>query len=115
MLKQTFATYKVQLEKGELLQVIETFYAADIAQVENNDAPIVGKTVLTEMEIKNLAGVHSVDIKMPTYLIDEEKGWAMGEMVIHSDSKKSGKQVLTEAFLQHWKDGKIVFQKFYFP
>jgi hypothetical protein len=114
MLKKTFATYKAQLEKGEILQVIEGFYADDIAQVENNDAPIVGKTILTEMEIKNLAGVHSVEIKIPTYLVDEAQGMAMGEMVIHFDSKKSGKQVLTEAFLQHWKEEKIVFQKFYY-
>ena len=99
MLKQTFLTYKTQIEKGKLLQVIENFYADDISQVENYNPPIVGKTVLTDMEIKNLSRVNSVDIKIPTWLIDEEQGLAMGEMVIHFDSKKNGQQVLTEAFL----------------
>jgi hypothetical protein len=55
-----------------------------------------------------------VDIKIPTWLVDEEQGLAMGEMVIHFDSKKKGTQVLTEAFLQRWENGKIVFQKFYY-
>ncbi len=114
MLKQTFSNYKTQLENGELLQVIENYYADDMVQVENNNAPIIGKAVLTEMEIKSLAGVHSVEIKIPTWLVDEEQGLAMGEMVNSFDSKKMGKQVLIEAFLQRWVGGKIVFQKFYY-
>jgi hypothetical protein len=35
-------------------------------------------------------------------------------MVIHFDTKKRGKLLLTEAFLQRWEGGKIVFQKFYY-
>lgn len=114
MLKQTFSNYKTQIEKGELLQVIENFYADDISQIENDSPPIIGKAVLADMEIKNLSSVHSVGIEIPTWLVDEEQGLAMGEMVIHFDSKKNGRQVLTEAFLQRWMNGKIVFQKFYY-
>ena len=114
MLKQTFANYKTQLENGELLQVIETYYADDMVQVENDNAPILGKAALTQMEIKSLAGVHSVEIKIPIWLVDDQQGLVMGEMINSFDSKKMGKQVLTEAFLQRWVEGKIIFQKFYY-
>jgi hypothetical protein len=114
MLKEIFLDYKKQLEKGDMLQIIDHFYGDNIHQIENNNAPIIGKSVLKQMEIDNLAGVNSVNIALPTWLVDEEKGLAMGEMVIHFDSKKSGKLLLTEAFLQHWENGKIVLQKFYY-
>jgi len=38
----------------------------------------------------------------------------MGEMNISFDSKRHGRKKLHEAFVQHWKDGKIEYQKFYY-
>ncbi|MBL7814030.1 MAG: hypothetical protein JNL70_03410 [Saprospiraceae bacterium] len=114
MLKNIFLDYKKQIEQDSPLQVIERFYDDEISQVENTGTPIVGKNVLKELEINNLSKVNSVEIQITTWLVDEEQGLAMGEMVIHFDSKKAGPQVLVEAFLQRWRDGKIVFQKFYY-
>ena len=111
---KTVADYRLLLEKGDNLSVIDLFYADDMQQVENNEAPVIGKTALLEMEKKNLAGVNSFEQKIISLVIDEEKGIVMGEMQVVFDSKKSGQKKLHEAFIQHWKDGKIVYQKFYY-
>ena len=111
---KTVADYRLLLEKGDNLSVIDLFYADDMQQVENNEAPVIGKTALLEMEKKNLAGVNSFEQKIISLVIDEEKGIVMGEMQVVFDSKKSGQKKLHEAFIQHWKDEKIVYQKFYY-
>ena len=106
--------YSLLLEKGDNVSVIDLYYADDMQQVENNEAPVIGKTALLEIEKKKLAGVNSFEQKIISLVIDEEKGIVMGEMQVVFDSKKSGQKKLQEAFIQHWKDEKIVYQKFYY-
>ena len=114
ILAKIVTEYSLLLEKGDNISVIDLYYADDMQQVENDEAPVIGKTALLEMEKKNLAGVNSFEQKIISLVIDEEKGIVMGEMQVVFDSKKSGQKKLHEAFIQHWKDEKIVYQKFYY-
>ncbi len=113
-LSKTFAEYRILLEKGDNLSVIDLFYDDDMQQVENEAAPIIGKKAIKEMEKKTLESVNSFEQKIVSLVIDEEKGMVMGEMLIFFDSKKHGPKKLLEAFIQHWKSGKILYQKFYY-
>ena len=113
-LSKTFAEYRILLEKGDNLSVIDLFYDDDMQQVENEDAPIIGKKAIKEIEKKTLKSVNSFEQKIVSMLIDEEKEMVMGEMLIFFDSKKQGPKKLAEAFIQHWKNGKILYQKFYY-
>ncbi|MCW3087301.1 MAG: hypothetical protein JWQ78_687 [Sediminibacterium sp.] len=113
-LKNILARYRALLEKGDNMSVIELFYADNIIQVENDEAPIEGKAAILELEKANLARVNSFHQEITSLLVDEEKGTVMGEMRIAFDSKKSGAKKLNEAFVQQWVDGKIVHQKFYY-
>ena len=90
------------------------YYDEEIQQVENEELPVKGKAAIREIEIANIEGVNSFEQHFTTLVIDEEKGIVMGEMEIVFDSKKYGLKRLNEAVVQHWKNGKIVYQKFYY-
>lgn len=113
-LKEIISIYKVMLEKGDNLALIDLYYDEEIEQVENEELPVKGKVAIREMEIANLEGVNSYEQYFTTLVIDEEKGIVMGEMEIVFDSKKYGLKRLNEAVVQHWKNGKMVYQKFYY-
>jgi ketosteroid isomerase-like protein len=106
--------YKALVEAGNNYEVIEQFYHDDIVQIENNGAALRGKPLLLEMEKSNIASVYSFNQEIISLLVDERTGIAMGEMVIQLDSREKGRQVLHEAFVQHWTDNKIKYQRFYY-
>jgi len=106
--------YKTLLEKGDNVALIELFYDDSIIQVENSEPPVTGKTVLLELEKKNLEGVHWVTINISNIVVDEKSGWVMGEMQIVFNSKKLGLKKLEQAFVQQWKGQKIIYQRFYY-
>ncbi|MES2331908.1 MAG: nuclear transport factor 2 family protein [Bacteroidota bacterium] len=106
--------YRSLLEKGDNLAVIDLFYGDAIEHIENNELPIVGRTALRAREEKIVNSVHDFSQTITSIVIDEEKEIVMGEMDISFNSKKHGPQKLVEAFVQHWKNGKIVYQKFYY-
>ncbi len=106
--------YRGMLENGDNLALIDLYYDEEIEQVENDEPAAKGKATIREMEIVNLNGVNSFKQYFINLIIDEEKGIVMGEMEIVFDSKKYGPQKLNEAVVQQWKNGKIVYQKFYY-
>ena len=113
-LSQIIDQYKQLLETNDSLAIIERFYADDIVQVENNEAPVTGKETILALEKKNMDGVNWFTLKIDKLVVDEKQGLVMGEMDISFDSKKYGKKKLKEAFVQHWVNGKITYQKFYY-
>ena len=112
--KDVVAEFKLLLENTPSLEMMDLYYADDIIQVENNDKPIVGKKKLMKLEKENLSKVtwHKESIK--TMLIDSRKQIVMGEMIIQYETLDKKKKKFEEAFIQHWEDGKIKYQKFYF-
>ncbi len=113
-LSEFFADYRQLFEQGESLEVIERFYADDIIQHENCDKPFAGKDKLLEMEKANLAGVQSLEQHIASFIVDEQHGMMMGEMKIRFQNLKGQWKQLEEAFVQKWKEGKIVYQRFYY-
>jgi hypothetical protein len=106
--------YRRLLENGDNLVVIDTFYDECIVQVENDEPPVTGKPMLRQLEIQNLVKVTACRQLITTLLIDERQGFVMGEMTIAFTSKTSGHCHLNQAFVQHWRNGKIVYQRFYY-
>lgn len=118
MEKPTFTNslnlYRQLLEDGRHLQVIETFYDTSMIQVENNAAPIKGKKQLLEMEEKNLSKVTACITRIVSMVTNETSQEVMGELLIEYNSKEKGWMRLEEAFVQHWNNGKIIYQRFYY-
>ncbi len=106
--------YQLLLEAGKNFVLIDKFYDDEIVQAENNEPPVKGKTALTEIEKINIEGVHSFNQQIISLVADESAGIVMGEMRIQFDSKKSGKKIIHEAFIQKWQCGKIIYQRFYY-
>ncbi len=92
--------YRLLIEAGKTLEIIERFYDEDIQQQENYDAPIKGKAALLQLEKDNIEPVHSFQIQVPNLLAEEATRKVMGEMEIRIDSKKNGKKILQEAYVQ---------------
>ena len=113
-LKEYVAEYTILLEKGDNFVLMDLYYANDIVQIENNEAPLIGKAKIIEQEQENINGVNWFEQKIKSILFDEETGVVMGEMTVLFESKKYGIKKLEEAFVQHWLNGKIKYQRFYY-
>jgi hypothetical protein len=113
-LSELVTQYRHLLENGENLAVIDAFYDEGIVQVENDEPPVTGRYHLRQLEVQNLAKVSACRQRMVTLLVDEEQGLVMGEMTIAFTSKASGPRQLNQAFVQRWRGGKIVYQRFYY-
>ncbi|MEO5591440.1 MAG: hypothetical protein ABIR15_13030 [Chitinophagaceae bacterium] len=106
--------YKVMIEIGDSIAVITRFYDDEIVQVENNEAPVQGKNKLLELEKASIEGVYSFNLLISSIIIDENQQKVMGEMSVKFNSKKAGKKKFAEAFVQQWKNEKIIYQRFYY-
>ena len=108
------AEYRFLFESGRNLEVVERFYDEHIIQIENAEQPVAGKEKLMEKERRMLEKVSWLEQRISSLVVDDQDGVVMGEMSIRFDSPQWGKKKLEEAFVQKWKDGKIVHQRFYY-
>jgi hypothetical protein len=106
--------YKQLLEQKANMAVIDTFYDAQIIQIENDQSPVVGRQRLREIEEQNLAKVSALHQQITTLVVDESQQIVMGEMIIKFTGKQGEAKRLNQAFIQKWKDRKIVYQRFYY-
>lgn len=113
-LKDDFYSFIKLLEAGDFMQAIEEFYDENIIQMENSDAPVIGKAKLKLNEESNLQTVQSLNVKVKDVLMDEGQGLVWGQMIIKFSGKSNDRKVLIEAFKQNWKNGKIVRQQFFY-
>jgi len=114
MLRELVDQYKQLLEQGDTIAVIEQFYDDNIYQLENDEETIVGKQRLLDLERQSLEKVNELILRIPTLVVDEEQQVVMGEMMITFYHKTGGLRFLKEAFIQHWENGRIVKQQFYY-
>ena len=114
MLRELVDQYKQLLEQGDTIAVIEQFYDENIYQLENDEETIVGKQRLLDLEKQSLEKVNELILRIPTLVVDEEQQVVMGEMMITFYHKTGGLRFLKEALIQHWENGRIVKQQFYY-
>jgi hypothetical protein len=113
-LSELVEEYKQLVEQGKSIEVIERYYEDDMMQVENNAIPVKGKQQLLELEKTNISRVHNFSILITSIIIDEQLKKVMGEMTVRFHSKKNGRKIMHEAFVQHWDNDKIQYQRFYY-
>ena len=107
-------SFQTLVKAGKTLEAIAQYYADDIQIQENNEAPRVGKQAMLIREKGLLDGLKWIKFDIPSSVIDEEKGLVLGEMQIEFETLKGETKQINEAFVQHWKDGKVVFERFYY-
>lgn len=106
--------YKRLLEAGENLKVIEEFYDDNIVQVEFDGSSVEGRDKCLELEQCNLRKVSDLKSTIPNIVMDADKEKVLGEMMIAFDSREYGRSRIEEAFVQQWRNGRIIYQRFYF-
>ena len=99
---------------GDTIKAIETFYSDDIEMQENEDTPRKGKTVCIAGEKDNLQKVKSLKSNLLNQAIDEEKNIVFSEWNYLITYKDNSKFMLTEVSVQHWINGLIAKEKFYY-
>ncbi len=102
------------VKQGKTLEAIEKYYADDIQIQENSEAPRVGKQAMLQREKGLLDQIKSIKFDILSSVIDEAKGLVLGEMQINYETLSGHTRQISEAFVQHWKNGKVVFERFYY-
>ena len=112
--KQTVKAFHLLLKQDKMLESMEHFYDENVQVQENNDPPRIGKALALKTESDNLKRINWMTIELKNVVIDTKQGLVLGEMKIDFENKKGEKKRLNEAFVQHWKDNKIIFERFYY-
>ncbi len=99
---------------GDTLKAMETFYSNDIEMQENEDTPRKGKSVCIDAERNNLQKVKSVESNLLNQAINEDENVVFSEWEIMATYNDNSKYLLTQVSVQHWVDGQISREKFYY-
>ena len=99
---------------GDTIKAMEIFYSNDIEMQENEDIPRKGKSVCIDTERDNLQKVKSLVSNLLNQAIDEEKNIVFSEWEMLITYKDNSKLMLTEVSVQHWLDGQVSREKFYY-
>ncbi len=110
------ATMETQINEailaGKAMEAFETYYAENVVMQDNDDAPWNGKAYNREREKQffgSVAEVHQLSLE----------GSAAGDDLSASEwvydvTFKGGVRVKWgQAAVRRWKDGKVVFERFY--
>lgn len=113
-LKEQVKKLNELIKSNETLQAMEIFYSDNIEMQENEDVSRKGKTVCIHHEKENLQKVKNVQSTLLNQAIDEEKNIVFSEWEYLVTSKDENKYKLTEVSVQHWLDGQVIKEKFYY-
>lgn len=97
---------------GKSLEAFDLFYHAEVSMQENENAPVVGKEANRTREIafySSVTGFQAVPLAV-----------AVGESVTmvkwhyDYDHKDWGRKNYTQVSVQHWEDGKIIREQYFY-
>lgn len=99
--------------EGKILEAFEKYYAEDVVMQENEDAPRVGKDVNREYEKAFVEGIVEFH-GGKTLGIATGDNYSVIESSMDVTHKDWGRIARTQVAVQHWKDGKVISEKFYY-
>ncbi len=101
------------IRQGRILDAMNEFYDANVTMQENSNPPTIGLEANIEREKQFIAGVkewlsydvRSISVSADTAAVES------GMEFISVDGKKV---VVSQVAIQHWRNGKIVSERFYY-
>lgn len=99
--------------EGKLLEAFEKYYADDVTMQENESEPRVGKDANRAFEESFVNGI----VEMhggKTLGVAYGDNYSVIESFMDVTHKDWGRIARSQVAVQHWKDGKIVSEKFYY-
>lgn len=113
-LTKSFSAFAELLLDNQRLDAIDKFYHPNIQQYENHQEPLKGKKLLRAKEEAVSQGVSDVTTTLSDVVIVEQEQLIWGRMKITFNSEEVGAKILDQAFMQRWKHGQIIEQRFYY-
>jgi hypothetical protein len=113
-LEENIKALNTLITSDNTLKAIDLFYAENVIMQENEDAPRVGKQVCIDHEKKNLDKVKSFKLTILNQAIDALNQVVFNEYYIEFETLKGMKLSMKEVSVQHWENGQIIKEKFYF-
>jgi len=101
------------IKAGKVLEAFDKFYADNVTMQENNDAPRVGKAENRKAEEAFVGGIQEFGTWTPLS-VGIGDGVAFVEWTCTFKHKEWGQVTMNQVSVQHWKDGKIVSERFYY-
>lgn len=101
--------------QGQILDAFDKYYAEDVQMAEVGQEPRVGKAACRQFEeafVSSLTAFRGAEVKAVT--TDEENGVAMVEWFFDYTHKDWGDRTYDQVTVQHWKEGEIVKETFYY-
>jgi hypothetical protein len=101
------------VQEGKLMDAFEKYYHEDVTMQENANAPVVGKDANRRRELEFLSNI--LEFRGASV-----QGVGVGDdisFVVWSydyTHKEWGVKNYTQVSVQHWKDGKIISEQFFY-
>jgi ketosteroid isomerase-like protein len=101
------------VKNGKLLEAFDKYYADDVVMQENEKPVTVGKAA---NRLREEAMANGITEMRDFSIVSLATGDNLSIVESHMDAthKEWGVMNKTQVSVQHWKDGKIVSEKFYY-
>lgn len=100
--------------RGDTVKAMEIYYADEVEMQENEDAPRKGKSACMSAEQDNLKNVAKLECRLLNQAIDAERNVVFSEWSFIITRNDDTKLMLTEVSVQHWENGQVAREKFYY-
>jgi len=102
------------IEQGKTSEAMEKYYDENVT-IQENDAPArTGKLLNLLNENDNIKKVKSIDARLKSYAINEDAEVIFSEWDFRFANLDGSITRLEEVSVQHWANGKIVHERFYY-
>ena len=102
-----------KISEGKIMEAFDEYYADDVVMQENNTEPRVGKEVNRKNEEAFVNGLIGKPV-MKVLSVATGDNVSIVEWFMDINHKDWGKSARNQVAVQHWKDGKIVHERFYY-
>ena len=101
--------------EGKILEAFDKYYADDVVMVDPGQPPREGKAANREYEEQFVNGLEEFrEAEVRAVAVDEASGVAMAEWLMDFRHSAFGDVRREQVSVQHWKDGQIVRERFYY-
>lgn len=98
---------------GKALEAFDEYYADDVVMQENNNPPFTGKATNRKREEDFFGGIAEVhDVKLLSSAAQGEVSF--GEWLFDVTFKDGKRYRLEQVSVRRWKNGQVVFERFYY-
>lgn len=114
-LRTAVAEFRALLEKGQMVEAAERYYAEDVCVFENRELARAGRAKCIAFEREQLAKQPKAPhFRFRRMAVDDASGAAFLEYVLRFTGNGGRPQRLEMVAVQSWERGKIVEERFYY-